>query len=214
MATWNHKYMYYGHKESQLSIFPGLEDSSMYVLCSQGLAGEFLSVVVFQNKLSNVISGSFITHLTKQTTSYFVIHHFKKMALCRFSAMGKLGPLWNENFLQKFLHLIWHSLIVIERISKWGGTLLFSEVNFWKTVLSSAQLDQVRICKLDIGLQHRSGRGEPQYHRYHQHQHHLYCHHQHRHHHQHHLHCHHQHRSCKLDIGHGCTPSYFRMRRS
>ena len=68
--------------------------------------GDFLSVVVFQNKLSNVISGSFITHLTKQTTSYFVIHHFKKMALCRFSAMGKLGPLWNENFLQKFLHLI------------------------------------------------------------------------------------------------------------
>ena len=78
----------------------------------------YLSVVVFQNKLSNVISGSFIIHLTEQTTSYFVIHHFKKMAFCMISAMGKLGPWWNGKFLEKFLHLILHSLIVIERISK------------------------------------------------------------------------------------------------
>ena len=74
----------------------------------------YLSVVVFQNKLSNVISGSFIIHQTEQTTSYFVIHPFQKMALCMISAMGKLGSWWNENFLQKSLHLIYHSLIVIE----------------------------------------------------------------------------------------------------
>ena len=57
-------------------------------------------MVVFQNKLSNVISGSFIIHQTEQTTSYFVIHPFQKMALCMISAMGKLGSWCNENFLQ------------------------------------------------------------------------------------------------------------------
>ena len=116
LHTWNHKYMYYGHKDSKISICPG-------PVPKVG-PRSYLSVVICQNKLSNVISGSFIIHQTEQTTSYFVIHPFQKMALCMISAMGKLGL------------LLYHSLIVIEWISKWGGTLLFSEVNFWKTVLS------------------------------------------------------------------------------
>ena len=140
----------------------------------------YLSVVVFQNKLSNVIVGSFIIHLTEQTTSYFVNHHFQKMALCMISPMGKLGPWWNGKFLQKILHLILHSLIV--RISKWGQHFII----LWSQLLKDCFVkctSQVGICKLDIGLQHRSGRGKHQYH----HQHDQNCHHHH--HDQHNLYC-------------------------
>ena len=100
-----------------LSVLVQKTAQCLYYVPKVGQGG-YLSVVVFQNKLSNVISGSFIIHLTEQTFSYFVNHHFQKMALCMISAMGKLGPWWNGKFLQKFLHLILHSLIVIERISK------------------------------------------------------------------------------------------------
>ena len=69
--------MYYGHKESQTSICPGPDTAQCFYYVPKVGQGGYLSVVVFQNKLSNVISGSFITHLTEQTT-FFVIYHFKK----------------------------------------------------------------------------------------------------------------------------------------
>ena len=161
----------------------------------------YLSVVVFQNKLSNVISGSFIIHLAEQTTSYFVIHHFKNDTLYDFSN-GQIGPMIEGKLSPKilasdlpFFDCDWMNFEMRRHfIIHWSQLLK-------DCFVKSAQLDQVGICKLDIGLQHRSGRGE------HLHQHRHRRHHQHlRHHHQHHLDCHHQHRRCKLDIGHGCTP--------
>ena len=79
MATWNHKYMNFW-KQGISAIYLSwsrrqLKVCTMFPRSGRGVS--YLSVVVFQNKLSNVISGSFINHQTEQTTSYFGIHHFK-----------------------------------------------------------------------------------------------------------------------------------------